>query len=102
MVARVASFEGINVEAAESTMGQAEAIIRQLVENLAGYRGHLELIAADGKGLSVTFFDSGDDARAAEPVFDQEMPRQLGDLFKSWSGRRVGVDLYNVVSDERH
>jgi hypothetical protein len=28
------------------------------------------------------------------------MPRQLGDLFQSWSGRRVGVD--DVLSDERH
>lgn len=49
MVARVASFEGINVEAARRTMAEADAIIRPLVEGLAGYQGHLDLATRDGK-----------------------------------------------------
>src|SRR6266498_2770945 len=82
MIARVASFEEVNVEVAKQTMGQAETIIRPLVENLAGYQGALELIAANGNALSISFFDSEENAQAAEPTFDDEMPRKLGELYK--------------------
>jgi hypothetical protein len=101
MIARVASFDGVNVQAAESTMGQAESVIRSLLENLAGYEGHLELLAANGKVLSITFFDSEEHAQAAEPTFDEEMPRRLGDLFKDWAGRRISVERYSVLTDAR-
>ena len=99
MVARVASFEGVNVQAAERTMDQAESIIRPLMEALDGYQGHLELLASDGKVLSIALFDSEENARAAEPTFDEEMPRQLGDVFKDWEGRRVSVERYRVLSE---
>ncbi len=101
MVARVASFEGINVEVAERTFEDADQVIRPLVEGLAGYSGHLELLSSDGKALSITFFDSEENARAAEPTFDQEMPQKLGDVFKDWEGRRVSAGLYQVQADER-
>jgi len=99
MVARVASFEGVNVQAAESTMEQAESIIRPMVEGLAGYQGHLELVSPSGKVLSITLFASEENAQAAEQTFDEEMPRQLGDLFKGWEGRRVSVERYNVLAE---
>lgn len=102
MVARVASFEGVNVQEAEKTMDQAEQIIRSLVETLAGYQGHLELASSDGKVLSITLFDSEENAQAAEQTFDEEMPRRLGDLFKDWEGRRVGVDRYKVLAESRN
>ena len=101
MIARVASFEGVNVEVAQATMDEAMSIIRALVEPLAGYRGQLELATADGKVLSITFFDSEEDAAAAEPTFDEAMPTALGGIFKEWAGRRVGVDRYVVGADER-
>src|ERR671931_119513 len=101
MVARVASFEGVNVQAAERTMDEAESIIRPLVEGLTGYKGHLELLASDGKVLSITLFDSEENAQAAEPTFDEEMPRRLGDMFKDWEGRRISVDRYKVLSESR-
>jgi hypothetical protein len=101
MVARVAAFEGVNVQEAERTMEQAEAMIRPMVEGLAGYQGLLELLAPNGKVLTITFFDSEENAQAAEPTFDVEMPRQLGDFFKSWEGRRVSVDRYQVLADSR-
>ncbi len=101
MVARVASFEGVNAQEAEKTMDQAEAIIRPLVESLDGYQGHLELVSSNGKVLSITLFDSEETAQAAEQTFDEEMPRQLGDLFKDWEGRRVSVDRYKVLADSR-
>jgi hypothetical protein len=71
------------------------------MEALTGYHGHLELVTSDGKALSIALFDSQDDARAAEATFDEEMPRQLGDLFKDWEGRRVSVKHYKVLSESR-
>jgi hypothetical protein len=101
MVARVAKFEGIDIQEAQRTMEQADAIIRPLVQGLAGYAGHLDLATQDGKYLSITFFDSAENAAAAEPTFDEEMPRQLGEIFGSWGGRRTSVDQYQVVADDR-
>jgi len=101
VVARVARFEGVNVEVAKQTMDEADAIIRPLVEGLQGYSGHLELASEAGGYLSITFFESADDAASAERVFDEEMPRQLGELFGSWGGTRVDVTRYQVVGDER-
>ncbi len=101
MIARVARFEGINVANAEATMDEAEAVIRPLMEGLAGYTGHLQLMSKDGKMLSVTFFESETDAKNAEQTFDVEMPRRLGDLFTGdWEGHRVAVDRYDVVAQE--
>jgi hypothetical protein len=101
MVARVASFEGVDAQEAQRTMGEAEAIIRPLVEGLAGYQGYLELATEDGKFMSITLFDTDEHAAAAEPTFDEEMPKQLGDLFQSWGGRRISVDRYQVTADSR-
>ena len=101
MVARVASFESVNVQEAERTMSAAEAIIRPLVENLSGYQGFLELVSAHGKVLSITLFDTEENAQAAEPTFDEEMPRRLGDIFASWEGRRISVDRYSAVAESR-
>ena len=56
-------------------MDQALSIISPLMEGLSGYQGHLELLASDGKVLSIALFDSEENARAAEPTFDEEMPR---------------------------
>ena len=101
MVARVAAFEGINVQAAAATMDEALPIIRGLVEGLAGYRGMLELGTANGKVLSITLFDSEADAAAVAPTFEEEMPKALGHIFEQWAGRRVSVDVYTVGADER-
>lgn len=101
MIARVASFEGVNVQVAERTMDEAESIIQPLVGGLRGYRGDLFLASQGGDVISVSFFDSAEDAQAAEPTFDEAMPRALGDLFSGWEGRRVSVGVYEVVSDSR-
>src|SRR5689334_22789975 len=99
MIARVAQFEGINVEAARKTVDEAAAVIGPLVEGLAGHQGSLELLSPDGKALSITLFDSEENARAAEHVFDQEMPQKLGELFQDWEGRRISVERYDVLVD---
>ena len=87
-------FEGVNVQEAKRTMSEAEAIIRPLIESLSGYQGFLELV-------SITLFNTEENAQAAEPTFDEEMPRRLGDIFASWEGRRISVDRYSVVAESR-
>jgi hypothetical protein len=101
MFARVATFEGINREAAKATMDQAEAIVRPMVEALAGYQGFLHLVAPNGTSISITLFDTEANAEAAEPTFDEEMPRKLGEIFGDWEGRRVSAERYEVLVDER-
>jgi hypothetical protein len=101
MFARVATFEGINVEAAQSTMEEAEAVIRPTLSALPGYEGALELATQDGKFLSITLFDSMENAAAAEATFDVELPAKLGSIFQQWAGTRTSVDHYMVVGDAR-
>jgi hypothetical protein len=100
MVARVAVFEGINVEAAQSTMDEAESIIRPLLSALPGYAGVLELATQDGKFMSITLFDSDENATAAESVFETDMPAKLGHIFQQWAGTRTSVDHYMVVGED--
>ena len=101
MIARVAYFEGINVEAAQATMEEAESIIRPLIQALPGYQGVMELASAEGKFISITLFDTEENAAAAESVFDEELPAKLGHVFQQWEGTRTSVGHYMVVGDER-
>jgi heme-degrading monooxygenase HmoA len=101
MVARVAIFEGVDVEAAQATMDEAESIIRPMIEALPGYQGVTELASADGRFISITLFDSEENAEAAEATFDQEMPAKLGHIFQQWAGTRTSVGHFMVVGDDR-
>ena len=101
MFARVATFEGINVQAAQASMEEAEAIIRPTLAALPGYQGAVELANQDGKFLSVTFFDSMENATASESTFDEELPAKLGHIFQEWAGTRTSVDHFMVVGDDR-
>lgn len=101
MVARVARFEGIDIAKAQETMDQAEAVIRPMVEGMAGYAGRMDLATMNGDFISITLFDTAEDASAAEQTFDEEMPKQLGALFESWGGHRASVGVFEVVSDAR-
>ena len=83
-------------------MGQAMEIVEPIIRGLNGIQGFMELAdRSSGKSLSISFFDTEENAVAAEPVFDEEMPRALGDLMQQFSGRRASVDRYDVLVDER-
>ena len=100
MFARVASFENIDSARAAATLEEAEAIGRPLIGQLPGYVGNFELAAENGKVLSVTLFDTEENARGAEHTFYEALPQRLGHLFADWSGRRISVDRYEVVSHD--
>jgi hypothetical protein len=94
MYARIASFEGgdnerlrqLNEERMESgEMNLPDGLQRAMVLN----------DDASGKRLFITFFDSREAVEAAEQRFESmgdEIPEDV-------RGRRVGVDVYEVVWD---
>ena len=99
MVARVAVFEGVELDQAVETMPEADRRVRHLLEALPGYRGYCDIGSAGGTVISVALFDSDADADAAEQTFDKEMPEALGDLFEGFSGRRVSVERFVVLNE---
>ena len=102
MFARIATFESTDPAADEQLMGQAMEVVEPIIRGLNGIQGFMELAdSSSGKSLSISFFDTEENAVAAEPVFDEEMPRALGDLMQQFSGRRASVDRYDVLVDER-
>ena len=96
MYARIASFEGgdnarlrqMNEERMESgTMNLPDGLQRAMVLN----------DDASGRRLFITFFDSREAVEAAEQRFESmgdEIPEDV-------RGRRVGVDVYEVVWDSK-
>jgi hypothetical protein len=101
MIARVARFEGVDRDEAERLVPEIEPVIRAVIEGLPGYRGRLDLVSTEGSQVSITLFDTREDAEAAEPTLDEELPRRLGEHFEGWAGRRVAVERYDVLVDER-
>ena len=102
MFARIATFESTDPAADEKLMGQAMEIVDPIIRGMKGLQGFMELADGNsGKSLSIAFFDTEENAIAAEPIFDEEMPKALGDLMQQFSGRRTGVDRYEVLVDER-
>jgi hypothetical protein len=89
MWARVASFEGTDVERLREQAGRRPP--DELIP--AGLRGVFSLADAEGKRqLFITLFDSRDQIEAAEPMFERmgdEIPEEV-------RGRRVSVDYYEV------
>jgi hypothetical protein len=102
MIARVAAFEGVDVETAEKTMDIATERIQPMLDGLQGWQGRIDLLdPGKGKFLSINLFDSEGSLEAAEPTFDEEMPRQLGEIFEQWGGKRTSVERYEVVGEVR-
>ncbi len=102
MIARIATFESTDPAADEQLMGPAMEIVEPIIQGMPGIQGHMELVDRNsGKSLSISLFDSEENAIAAEPIFDEEMPKALGDLMQQFSGRRISVERYDVLVDER-
>jgi hypothetical protein len=102
MYARIATFESTDPAADEKLMGQAMEIVEPIIRGMTGIQGHMELVdRSSGKSLSISLFDSEENAIAAEPIFDEEMPKALGEIMQQFSGRRIGVERYDVLVDER-
>jgi hypothetical protein len=102
MFARVAIFEGIDPAEEERTRDEVRRRVEPIMQRLDGLEGYMDLFdRSSGKALFISLFDSEENMRAAEPTFDVEMPRQLADMFDEFSGRRTGVERYEVITDTR-
>jgi hypothetical protein len=102
MFARIATFESTDPAADEKLMNKAMEIVDPIIRGMPGIQGHMELVdRSSGKMLSISYFDTEENALAAEPIFDEDMPRALGDLMQQFSGRRTSVERYDVLVDER-
>jgi hypothetical protein len=103
MHARIATFESTDAAADEKLlMDQAMDIAQPIIRGMEGIQGHMELFdRRSGKALSISLFDTEENAVAAEPIFDEEMPKALGELMQQFSARRTSVERYDVLVDER-
>jgi hypothetical protein len=102
MHARIATFESTDAAADEKLMDQVMDIVQPIIRGMEGIHGHMELVdRSSGKALSISLFDTEENAVAAEPIFDDEMPKALGELMQQFSGRRTSVERYDVLVDER-
>ncbi len=102
MHARIATFESTDAAADEKLMDQVMDIAQPIIRGMEGIQGHMELVdRSSGRALSISLFDTEENAVAAEPIFDEEMPKALGELMQQFSGRRTSVERYDVLVDER-
>jgi hypothetical protein len=100
--ARIATFESTDAAADEKLLGRAMEIVDPIIRGMPGIQGHMELVdRSSGKSLSISLFDSEENAVAAEPIFDEDMPKALGEIMQQFSGRRISVERYDVLIDER-
>jgi hypothetical protein len=101
MYARVATFEGVDFDASAAAMDEGNRRVEPLIREMQGLQRAIDLAdRASGKMLSIALFDSEENMNAAERIFDEEMPRALGDVFESFSGRRTAVERFEVVFDQ--
>jgi hypothetical protein len=102
MHARIATFESADAAADAKLMDRTIEIVEPIIRGIEGIQGHMELVdRASGKALSISLFDTEENAVAAEQIFDEEMPKALGELMQQFSGRRTNVERYDVLVDER-
>jgi hypothetical protein len=97
MYARVAAFERSDPSLLDELIGRIRERSDAWRSELPDARGSLMLVDREGKrGLGITFFESEDDIRKAEPIFDRmgdEIPEEV-------RGRRVSVETYEVAVQE--
>jgi hypothetical protein len=100
MHARVATFGGVDFDASAAAMDEANRRVEPLIREMKGLHRAIDLAdRSSGKMLSIALFDSEENMNAAERIFDEEMPRALGDVFENFSGR-TAVERYEVVFDQ--
>lgn len=96
MYARISRFEGISVT--PELAGQIEEKIAPILDGMTGWQGGMQLVdLGGGNALTISFFDTEENMKAAEPTFE-ELPQKLGELREQLGGERTSVERYEVVS----
>ena len=102
MFVRMATFDGIDVETAEPAMERVREKAQQIVAELPGWQGAMQLLdRRNGKVVVMQFFDSEENMEAAEPTFE-ELPQRLGpEIMQQLAGQRRSVDKFEVLAERR-
>src|SRR6266540_1352880 len=96
MYARIATFENPNLSLVDDLIGKVRSSAASGVD-LRDAKGFLMLLdRQSAKSLGITFFDSEEAIRAAEPVFER-----MGDEIPAEQrGQRVSIEVYEVAAEE--
>jgi heme-degrading monooxygenase HmoA len=96
MYARVASFEGWDVEQADMAANVIRERFMPEIKALAGYAGYLALSDREaGRGVGIVLFDSEESLREGDRALDaMSPPTDFGTV------RRTSRELYEVVTHE--
>ena len=96
MFARVATFEGVDVAAAEPVMETARPQLLSIAQGMPGWQGVLQLVDRQaGKVLTITLFDTEENMRAAEQTFE-DMPNRVPEV-RQIAGGRSSVERFEVT-----
>ena len=97
MYARVAAFEQPNVSMADDLINTVRERSQSARTELPDAQALLMLIDRENaRSLGITFFESEEAIRQAEPAFER-----MGDeIPEETRGRRISVDVYEVVRQE--
>ena len=101
MVARVATFEDVDVEAAPEVAAWIRENALPRTRELRGFRGGLTLLDRQRRRvLAITLFESEDDVAEAQPTFEEIPSSMPDDLREKVTATRTSVDVCEVlVSD---
>ena len=96
MFARIATFEGIDVEAAERVLPDVHPRLLSIVRGMPGWQGTLQLVdRSAGKVRTINLFDSEENMQAAESTF-QEIPQRVPEV-QQIAGGLSSVERYEVT-----
>ena len=93
MIARIATFEGGNVE--DMRRINNEILVERSTSLPSGLLRVMVLMSDDTRWSVISFFDDEESAREAEARFEE-----MGDeIPESARGKRVGLETYDVAFD---
>ena len=101
VVARVATFEDVDVEAAPEVSAWIRENALPRTRELRGFKGGLTLLDRQRRRvLAITLFESEDDVAEAQPTFEEIPSSMPDDLREKVAATRTSVDVCDVlVSD---
>jgi hypothetical protein len=83
MFARVATFDGIDLESMGPVMEWWEEHGSRLNEQFAGYQGALSLLDRENRrGIEILLFDTEPSARKADEILDAGLPEDMPEELK--------------------
>jgi hypothetical protein len=104
MVARVATFENINLDLVDEVSAWNQTEVLPRARALAGYRAGLSIINRDERTVrGIVLFDSEEQARAAESTFAELpklMPEDLRQRVEASGRRGPTVEVCDVLMIE--